>query len=180
MASLLRRRSNLPVRRSQSDWSDPFERMREMLEWDPFGDLTRGWRGTWDGGSRTFSPAFNVRETKDGYVFTADVPGFDEGDIDIQLVGNRLTISGTREEEHSDQGDSYYVSERSSGSFTRTFTLPDGIDAKDVQAEMVKGVLTLTVPRPATAQATKIPLRGGKSDAKQLGIESKQRSAEPN
>ncbi len=108
-----------------------------------------------------FVPAFEVKATKSGYVFTADLPGLEEKDLDITCSGKRLTISGKREAEHEDETDNYYVCERSYGSFTRSFTVPEGIDTDHIQAKLNNGVLSLLVPKTTEAQTKKISLLGG-------------------
>ena len=104
------------------EW-DPFRAMRELMRWDPFAAMP-----AWPAEARdVMNVAFDVKETKDGFVFTADVPGIESKDIDVKLQNNRLTISGKREQEKTDKGDTYYSYERSYGSFTRSFTLPEEI-----------------------------------------------------
>ena len=143
--------------RRNREW-DPFQTMRELMAWDPFRDMMpRLWRGMDE--RPAFIPAFDVRETKDGYVFKADVPGFREQDIDINVTGNRLTVSGKRESEQVDESDTYYCCERSAGAFTRTFTLPEGANAEQVRAELKDGVLSLHAPKSAEAQPKKIAIK---------------------
>ncbi|HEY5373189.1 MAG TPA: HSP20 family small heat-shock protein, partial [Polyangiaceae bacterium] len=103
-----------------------------------------------------FSPDFDVKETKEGFVFRADVPGIKDADLDVRLTQNRLSISGKRESEKEEKGDTFYTSERSYGSFTRAFTLPQGVDADKIKAELKEGVLTLMVPKKPEAQPKKI------------------------
>jgi len=134
---------------------DPFQLMREMMQWNPNRELTR--EGT---AAITFVPDFDVKETKDAYVFHADLPGLKEEDLDISLLGNRLTIKGKREAEERKEGDTYYTYERSYGSFQRSFTLPESCDIDHVNAELKHGVLTLTVPKAAVQQPKKISLKG--------------------
>jgi HSP20 family protein len=135
---------------------DPFRLMRDMLRFDPFRELELGFLG-----ERGFSPSFDVKETKDAYVFRADVPGLKEEDVQISLTGNRLTISGSREQERQNEGEQYYASEISYGSFTRSFTLPDGTDPDAVQADMKNGVLTVSIPKKPEVQPRKIPVGRG-------------------
>ncbi len=137
---------------------DPFEMMREMLRWDPMRELARTGLG---GGELGFTPSFDVKETKDAYEFKADLPGMKEDDVDISLTGNRLTISGKREEEKRDEGDQYFAYERSYGSFSRSFTLPEGVDAEHVNAELKDGVLSVVVPKKPEVQPRRIQLKGG-------------------
>jgi HSP20 family protein len=141
-----------PVRYQARDW-DPFRAMRELMRWEPFGDLTQSFRSL---DSVAFSPSFDVKETKEGFVFRADVPGVKDADLDVRLTQNRLSISGKRESEKEEKGDTFYTSERSYGSFTRAFTLPQGVDADKIKAELKEGVLTLMIPKKPEAQPKKI------------------------
>lgn len=136
---------------------EPFRRMREFLRsMDPFRELV----SFFPFGEREmgFNPYFDVKETKDSYVFMADMPGVKEKDLDISLTGNRLVISGKREAEKEEKTDTYYASERTYGSFTRAFTLPEGTDTDKVQAELKDGVLRLTLPKKAESKAKKITI----------------------
>jgi HSP20 family protein len=128
--------------------------MRDVLRWDPLRELEVASGGDYG----LFAPNFDVKETKDGYEFRADLPGVREEDLEISLTGNRLTISGKREQEKHEQGDTYYTSERSYGSFSRAFTLPDGTDADNVKAELKNGVLEVLVPKKPEVQPKKIPI----------------------
>jgi HSP20 family protein len=151
MSQITRRTSpQTPVRSDASTW-DPFRIMESMLRWDP---------SLGSAGSEVFMPKFDVRETKDSYVFTADLPGIKEDALDISLTGNRLTISGKREAEEQVQSDRYHLYERSYGSFSRTFTLPEGIDSEHVNADLKDGVLTLTVAKKPEVQPRRIQLGG--------------------
>jgi len=136
---------------------DPFRSMRDLLRWDPFQEMapllsTPG---------QTFAPAFDVKETKDSFVFKADVPGIKEQDLEIDVAGNRLTISGKREEEKEDKNETFYTYERSYGSFCRAFTLPIQADTAHVKAEIKNGELTVLVPKTAAAVAKRIPVASG-------------------
>ncbi|HXJ19069.1 MAG TPA: Hsp20/alpha crystallin family protein [Polyangia bacterium] len=137
---------------ARREW-DPFRTMREMLRWDPFREMAPV-----PPGEPAYSPAFEVKETKESFVFKADVPGTREQDIEVNVAGNRLTISGKREAEKEDKGDTYYTYERSYGSFTRTFTLPDQTDPSHVKAELKDGELTVVVPKAPAAVAKRIPI----------------------
>lgn len=134
------------------EW-DPFRAMRELLRWEPFAEMAPSFRSL-EGAA--FAPDFEVKETKDAFVFTADVPGVKEGDLDIRLTENRLSISGSRESEKTEKGDQFYATERSYGSFTRSFTLPEGVQADKIGADLKGGVLTLVVPKKPEAQPKKI------------------------
>ncbi|HYG68700.1 MAG TPA: Hsp20/alpha crystallin family protein, partial [Anaeromyxobacteraceae bacterium] len=118
-----------------------------------------------------FVPSFEVKETKDAYVFKADLPGIREEDLDINLTGNRLTVSGKREEEKRSEEERYYAYERSYGSFSRSFTLPEGVDAEHVDAELRDGVLTVRIAKRPEVQPKRIevkklsPTKGEKAQA---------------
>jgi HSP20 family protein len=156
MANLIRR--NEPGRLERSRAIDPFELMREMMEWDPFREL-----GTLRSApGLAFVPPFEVKETKDGYVFKADLPGLKEKDLDISLTGNRLTVSGTREEEKKEEDERFYAYERSYGTFSRSFTLPEGVDPNSVDAELKEGVLTIHMAKKPEVKAKRIELSQGK------------------
>ncbi len=103
-----------------------------------------------------FTPAFEVKETKDAYIFKADLPGVKEGDLDITLTGDRLTISGKRETEKHEDADRFYAYERSFGSFSRVFTLPEGVDPDSCHAELKEGVLTLRLSKRPEVQPRRI------------------------
>lgn len=154
MADLpVRRGSGVPVGR----WArgvDPFERMKELMGFDPFEQLGRLVGGGEP--SVSFIPAFEVKETKDAYVFKADLPGVKEGDLDITLTGDRLTVSGKRETEQQEDTDRFYAYERSYGSFTRSFTLPEGVDVNHCSADLKEGVLHLRLPKQPEVQPKRI------------------------
>src|SRR5215472_5448982 len=118
---------------------DPLDMMQELMRWDPFREMSRRLgRDDLTG----FVPTFDVKETKEAYIFKADLPGVKEGDVELSMTSNRLTISGQRQEEKKDEGDQYYAYERSYGSFSRSFTLPEGVDVDQIRAELKDGVLT--------------------------------------
>lgn len=165
--------ADLPVRRGSGQssvgrWTrgfDPFERMRELMGFDPFeqvGRMVGGGEQTWN-----FVPAFEVKETKDAYIFKADLPGVKENDLDITLTGDRLTISGKRETEQQEESDRFYAYERSFGSFSRSFTLPEGVDVNSCNAEMKDGVLNLRLPKLPEVQPKRIQV--GTSDTGKQG-----------
>lgn len=138
--------------------TDPARWMRDLMSWDPFREMAPSWFAL-DADVKTFSPAFEVKENPDGYSFKADLPGVREKDVEVKLTGNRLAISGKREQEKEDKNDTYYTYERSYGSFTRAFTLPEGADLDHVQAELKDGVLTIAVPKKAVVQPKTVAIK---------------------
>jgi HSP20 family protein len=151
MANLIRRENRDVTRGTSPDYRlDPFRVLDALLRWDPFRDeLTQGGELT---------PRFDVKETKDAYVIKADLPGIKEGDLDVSLNGNMLTIRGKREEEHKEEGENYYAMERSYGSFTRSFTLPESVDSETVSADLKQGVLDVRIPKKPEAQPKRIAI----------------------
>ncbi len=140
-----------PVRHGPA-W-EPLRTMRELLRWDPFSEMAPTWTSS---EVQTFMPDFEVKETQDAFVFTADMPGVEEKNLEVQLTNNRLTISGKRESEKTEQNATYYATERSYGSFARTFTLPEGVEGDRASAELKSGVLTVTIPKKPEAQPKKV------------------------
>jgi HSP20 family protein len=134
---------------------EPFRLMRDLMNWDPFREIApfvpQGQQG--------FIPSFEIKETKDGYLFRADVPGVKEVDLDVTVTGNRLTVAGKREAEKEEKTETYYTYERSYGDFARSFTLPDGVDMNSVRADLKDGVLTLSVGKTPEAQPKKIAVQ---------------------
>lgn len=135
---------------------DPFKLMREMLSFDPFREMMPV-IPRFEG--ETFMPAFEVKETKDAYLFKADVPGVKEADVDVTITGNRLNINGQRNEEKEEKTETYYSCERKYGSFSRSYTLPEGADVEHIHADLKAGVLTVAVPKLAEALPKKIAVK---------------------
>ena len=156
MSNISVRKENGGFSTAQREW-DPIRLARDFLRWDPFREMAPSFAAL---EAVAFAPAFEVKETKEGYVFKADMPGVQEKDLDITRTGNRLTVTGKREAEHEDRGETYYACERSYGTFTRSFTLPEGIAGEQIHADLRDGVLTLVVPKVPEAQPKKIALKG--------------------
>lgn len=133
---------------------EPSRLMARMMNWDPFREMMP----LFPEERLTFEPAFEIKETKEGFLFKADVPGIKESDLDVSLTGNRLTVTGKREAEKEDKGDTYYTYERSYGSFSRAFTLPEGVNAAAIAANLKDGVLSIALPKKPEAQPKKIPV----------------------
>jgi len=133
--------------------------LRSLMKWDPFREIAAPLFGMEPQLEAKFFPAFEVKETQEAYAFRADLPGVAEKDVEVTLTANRLTVTGKREEEKEEKGDVFYVNERSYGTFTRSFTLPEGIDEAGIAAELAGGVLTITVPKMPEAQPRKVTVK---------------------
>jgi len=98
------------------------------------------------------TPAVDVAETEKAYEINAELPGMDEKNIEVKFADGVLTIKGEKQEEKEEKKKDYYVSERSFGSFQRSFQVPDSVEADKIEATFKKGVLTVTLPKSAAAQ----------------------------
>jgi HSP20 family protein len=109
------------------------------------------------------APAINVAETNDAFEVTAELPGVDEKDISVSLDDNQLVISGEKKAESTREEKNWHVEERSYGSFYRSMSLPFEPDDGAVEAHFDKGVLHLTIKKPAKAVKTtkKIDIKPG-------------------
>jgi HSP20 family protein len=124
-------------------------------------------------GMRRWVPAMDLVETDGEYVLRADLPGLTEKDVEIELDERVLTISGERKAEHEERNEGYYRIERSSGSFTRSLTLPEGVDASAIKASFDNGVLEVRVPKPETKKPQKVSISVGSEAPKTIeGSES--------
>ena len=142
-----------PAQNDQGAW-DPFRLMREMFTW---GSLPRA-QGHADAAAG--SPRnFEMTESTDAFVISADLPGVDEEDVEISLTGNRLTISGARARDPVIVSTCGNTSERVFGRFyALVLTLPEGTDRDQMQAEIANGVLTLTMAKRPEVQPKRINL----------------------
>ncbi len=121
-----------------------------------FDDLRRGapWAGFGipNGGAR-FAPLLDVFETDKAIEIDAELPGMTEDDIDVSVVDNILTVKGEKKSETEKKEADYHMVERSYGVFTRSLTLPYEVEASKVDAKFDKGVLKITLPKPAEVRA---------------------------
>lgn len=136
--------------------ADPFRLMDQM--WGRVFGTSTG-TGT---GVTGWTPALDLSETDEEYVVQLDLPGVKSEDVSIELLNQVLTIAGTRVF-HS-VGESRRV-ERPFGAFTRSLTLPEGVDADAIVAGYADGVLTLHIPKPAGVLPRKIAINGSSQKA---------------
>jgi HSP20 family protein len=119
-------------------------------------------------GVQRWVPAMDLVEADDHFVLKADLPGLAEGDVAIEVQDNVLTISGSREAEHERNEQGWYRLERSYGSFSRSLTLPDGVDADKVEANFDRGVLEVRVPQPEERKPRRISIGGSNGNGKTI------------
>jgi HSP20 family protein len=98
------------------------------------------------------SPAVDITEDDAGYKVTAELPGMSEKEIEVVVSDNVLTLKGEKRAEKEQKEKNYYLSERSYGSFQRSFMLPDGVDRDKIAADFAKGVLTISMPKTTKAK----------------------------
>ena len=123
-----------------------------------FSDFTRGFP-TFGNGSANLLPSMDVTETDKEIEITAELPGLEEKDVQINVADNVLTIRGEKKAEKEEKDKNYRLVERSYGSFERTLDLPAGTNADAIKANISKGVLKVTVPKPAPVQGKKIDVK---------------------
>ena len=112
---------------------------------------------------RRWMPAMDLLETDSHFVLRADLPGMSEEDVNIEVEERVLTVSGERKAEHKESKDSFQRIERAFGSFSRSLTLPDGVDAEAVSASFDRGVLEVQIPKPEQRKPRKVEISVGAS-----------------
>jgi HSP20 family protein len=153
--------SLIPVGRDRGGVVQPFLSLQREID-RLFEDFTRGFpamQGLAGGNGGMVMPSTDVTETDKEIEITAELPGLEEKDVQINLADNLLTIRGEKKAEKEEKEKNYRLVERSYGSFERTIALPEGVKADDVKASIAKGVLTVKVTKPAPAQAKKIEVK---------------------
>lgn len=108
----------------------------------------------------TWTPAADISETAEGYVFTAELPGMKPEAVEIEVKDNALTIKGERASASPKEGERYPYRERPAGRFARVFRLPKPVDANGVTATYRDGILSVAVPLRAEAKPRKIQVQG--------------------
>ena len=133
-----------------------------LAAWDPFrmmetlfaGDLSNGENLS----NRGWTPAVDIRETEDAYEVTAELPGMKKEDVEITLENNLLKLSGERRFEKDIEKENYHRVERTYGTFSRAFSLPNRVDPEKVAASFADGILTVTVPKVEEAKPRRISI----------------------
>jgi HSP20 family protein len=152
-----------------------------IVRWEPFRELSslqtemnRLFNAAFDapaggnGGVRRWTPAMDLLETDDAFVLRADLPGLTEDDVNIELEDNVLTLAGERKSAHEEKGEGFHRVERSFGSFSRSLTLPKGVDPEAVTAGFENGVLEVRVPKPEQRKPRKIAISGAAGESRTI------------
>ncbi len=135
--------------------SNPFSALQQEID-RLFEGFSRGFSGF---PARDVMPSMDLSETDKEIEITAELPGLEEKDIQLNVADNVLTIRGEKKNEREETKKDYHLLERSYGSFTRAVQLPEGVNADSIKAVMSKGVLKVTVPKPAPARTKKIDIK---------------------
>ena len=126
---------------------------------DTFSDQPQTERERGEGG---WLPALDLLETADHYLLRADLPGVSEDDVTVRLEDSVLTIAGHRAAAREQQG--YYRRERVFGPFSRSLTLPAGVDAERIRARFDHGVLEVRIPKPDHKEPQQVPIQLSRCD----------------
>jgi HSP20 family protein len=108
--------------------------------------------------SHRWAPAMDLVEAEDKFVLKADLPGLGEDDVSIEVQDNVLTVSGERKTERERKERGFYRLERSFGRFSRSLTLPEGVNADNIKASFDKGVLEVSIPKPEERKPRRIAI----------------------
>lgn len=153
---------------------DPFALLRQMtsefdrmlddwpsFHWTPFRTFASSQPATW-------APRIDVFEKENRLVTRVDLPGLKKEDVTVEVTDGHLALSGKRKREIEEKNNNLYRSEREYGSFYRVVPLPEGVKLEDVKATFTDGVLEVSVPLPARAEANirKVQIEEPKKEAK--------------
>ena len=142
-----------------------------LVRWEPFRELAAlqnemgRWMSQFSGGvapgngqSSTWLPAVDVWETEDELVLSFDLPGIAEDKVAVELDDNVLTVSGERDRTSEHSSERFYRFERRFGTFSRSVTLPTGVNEQDIKADYTNGVLEVRVPKPEEQKPKRIQI----------------------
>ena len=136
-----------------------------LVRWDPFEEMNRLHDHFFSGkglSKQAFQVAVDIREEDDAFYVDAEVPGLSAEDIKVDIEKNVLTLSGERKVEKEETKDKYRRVERQYGSFTRSFSLPETVDADSISADLKDGVLELRLPKKEAPSPKQISVNVGK------------------
>ena len=117
------------------------------------------------GGGTSWQPAVDIQETSRELRLDVELPGIREEDVEIEVENGILSVRGQKSAERKEEGEEgrYHLVERSYGSFFRSFQLPQGVDAEQIEADFESGVLRIRIPKAALPQPRRIQI-GGTAD----------------
>jgi HSP20 family protein len=140
--------------------------MTLLMKPEPFSsDFNRLFNTLFDESrSQRWVPAMDLVEADDHFLLKADLPGLGEEDVSIEIRDNALTISGERKAEYEKRERGWYRVERATGRFSRSLTLPDGVDPDAVNAHFDRGVLEVWIPKPEARKPRRIAINSANSN----------------
>ena len=150
---IYRRFFNVPTWRFRSPL-DELHRMRQQME-----QLLEGATAPHQRASAGVFPLINLTEDKDSYYVRAELPGVKADELDIQVTGSNLAISGERKIAAEQEDARYHRREREAGTFSRMIGLPGEVDTDKVEAKLENGILTVMVPKAEIAKPKQISVR---------------------
>lgn len=153
MSTTLNPQKNSPSLADRDSFSLLRKEMNEMLS-----NFWGGSPSVWTSGNHSL--AVDLTEQENAFVMKVDIPGLEAKDLHIHVQGDTVSVSGERKEEKETKEKTFYKMERRQGAFSRSVTLPCSINADEVAAEYVSGVLTLTLPKTEKSKAKKIAVKG--------------------
>ena len=109
--------------------------------------------------SMAFGPPVDFEDKDNEVVVVAEIPGFDENDVQIEVMDNRLILRGQKNLENEERGSNYYRLERGVTEFTRVIPLPPGVDADNARAKFKNGLLRIVLPKSEDARAKRIEVQ---------------------
>lgn len=133
--------------------ADPFRELQRLQQ-----EMNRLFHDTPNRADSEF-PAVNVWTGSEDYMVTAEIPGLDAEDLDITVLGDTVTLRGSRKAPALGQGEVFHRRERGHGQFVRSLKLPKNVDPAKVEARYAKGILNLRLPRAEEEKPRKITLK---------------------
>ena len=137
---------------------DPFATFQQEMD-DLMTRFQADWNGNGNGLKALISPSVDLSETDDALQIRMDVPGLKADEINIEVSGNTVRVSGEHKEEKEEKGKTFHRLERRSGSFSRSLTLPVAVKEGQVTAESTDGVLTINLPKVEAAKTQKVAVK---------------------
>lgn len=154
-------RKKAPLTRFSQELNSLFGRAPFWSLRDEMDSLINRFSDDWSGGWLTqgFDASLDMSETNDAIEVRMDVPGIKPEEIEVEVIGNQLRISGERKEETEEKSKTYHRIERHSGSFSRAVTLPCEVKENQVRADCENGVLTVSLPKCESVKPRKIAVK---------------------
>jgi HSP20 family protein len=158
-----------------------------LIHWDPYREIravqdrmSRMLGSTPARGDRdeemslgAWMPPVDIVEEKDQITLTAELPGFKEDQVEIQVENGVMTLKGERRFEEKKEGKNYHRVERSYGQFVRSFTLPNNVDRESIRANFSDGLLRVELPKREEAKPRQIKIGGAGSSRKAIDVQTK-------